>query len=438
MNRKLIAFFLVLLVLTVVLPFMVPTGVFKERIQDIASEKLGAPLRIESLTLAFLPTPRVYLRGIQFGNAREMVIDSATVVLDVTTLFSETRTVSRLYLDKPVIKQEALVMLRQLSDHKTEGPPPLAVRQINVNGAELRWGDVEIPVFNAHVVLGKDYRLDLLQIDSTDGKLHVEASPKPEGYAATIKAEQWLFPAGPAIRIDRLDVELLYAGQKLHVPHIDAQLDHGRFVASCDLDFSQEWRLDSKFSVHGIELDDASKLFTKGIKVSGQISGDGGLSGEANNLESLQDVLALDFRFHVRNGVLHGMDLAKAATLLVKQGTHGGETRFDEFSGVLKMRGKQIELQHAKVSSGLLVAGGHVRVGQDKKLSGRVEVELKQSLSMVAIPLEISGTLEKPSVMPTKAALVGAAVGTGVLGPAGTALGVKAGSALERFFGGKN
>ena len=113
MNRKLVAFFVILLVLTVVLPFMVPTGAFKERIQDIAREKLGAPLRLESLTLALLPTPRVHLGGIQFGNSHEMVIESATLVLDVTTLFSETRTVSRLYLIKPVIKREALVILHR-------------------------------------------------------------------------------------------------------------------------------------------------------------------------------------------------------------------------------------------------------------------------------------------------------------------------------------
>ncbi len=76
-----------------------------------------------------------------------------------------------------------------------------------------------------------------------------------------------------------------------------------------------------------------------------------------------------------------------------------------------------------------------------KALSGEVKVEVKNSASMVAIPMNVSGTLDSPTVFPTKSALIGGALGTAVLPGAGTAAGVqvmdKAEKALGSLFGKK-
>jgi hypothetical protein len=93
-------------------------------------------------------------------------------------------------------------------------------------------------------------------------------------------------------------------------------------------------------------------------------------------------------------------------------------------------------LRDIKISSGLLAASGHVKVKPDKELDGVVEVELKTGVSLAAIPLQVSGTVDKPSVFPTKAAMAGAVAGTAILGPGvGTSLGVKAGGAVDKIKG---
>jgi hypothetical protein len=60
---------------------------------------------------------------------------------------------------------------------------------------------------------------------------------------------------------------------------------------------------------------------------------------------------------------------------------------------------------------------------------------------MAAIPLNVSGTVDHPVLLPTKAALAGAVAGTAILGPGvGTGLGVKAAGAVDKLkglFGGK-
>lgn len=435
MKRKLLVFLIGLLFLMLVLPLLAPTSALLGRLQQAATDKLGAPVKVGSLSLALLPTPRIHLGGIQIGSHDEVTVGKATLVLDMATLFAETRVISAVELDKPVVNESALPLVEPLLNQKSQGPAAVVVRQVKLRGARLEWGDIHIPEFDASFVLGEDRRLQQARLDSVDGKLHVEALPKAGGYSTRLEADAWRMPVGPALEFKRLVAEIEYVGQKITAPRLDAQLYRGQLQASGALDMSQGLKLDGKFTVRDVALGDATRLFTKAVKVSGRISGSGVFSGKAKDAAGLANNLALDFKFNVRNGVLYGMDLVKAATLLVKQSAHGGETQFDEFSGALKMRGKQLELNQAKVSSGLLGASGNIKVTPEKKLAGRVEVELKQSLAMVAVPLDISGTLDQPSVLPTKAALAGAAVGTGILGPAGTALGVKAGSALEKLFG---
>jgi phage tail tape-measure protein len=56
----------------------------------------------------------------------------------------------------------------------------------------------------------------------------------------------------------------------------------------------------------------------------------------------------------------------------------------------------------------------------------------------VAVPLNVSGTLESPVLYPTGGTVAGAAAGTAVLGPVvGTAVGAKVGQWIENLFGKK-
>jgi hypothetical protein len=138
--------------------------------------------------------------------------------------------------------------------------------------------------------------------------------------------------------------------------------------------------------------------------------------------------------------VLYGLDLVKVASFLVKQSAKGGQTQFDTFTGQLAVTGKRYHLKQMDVSSGLISAKGDVKINELEKLNGTGEVALKQSVGLVSVPLIVSGTLDNPVVLPSKAALAGAAVGTAILGPGlGTSLGSKAGSAvsgLKNLFGG--
>jgi len=65
-------------------------------------------------------------------------------------------------------------------------------------------------------------------------------------------------------------------------------------------------------------------------------------------------------------------------------------------------------------------------------LAGWLDVDVKNTVGLVSMPMNVSGSVSEPIVRPSKSALAGAAVGTAVLGPLGTALGVKIGGFINR------
>ncbi len=433
MKMKLIGWIaLALLTLLLLVPFLIPMQTYRHQIEQVASAKLGVPVRIQSLHIALLPSPRANMDGIVVGGNTEITVANVAAVLDVATLFDKVRVISRLEIHQPVLKQAALEIIQniKLSDETT-----VVVRHIEVTKAKLERQNLNLPVLNAEIDMSDSGKLVQASIKSADGKLKVDAVPKDAGYAAHVSARHWMPPIAMPVVFDTLESDISYKEQALQVSNFNAELYRGKLRLAASLDWRKDWHLQGKFNTQAIEMADAAKALGKPVKLTGRLSGEGGFSSQSKDVERLADALSLDYQFSVAKGVLHGLDLVKAASLLIKQGQSGGETQFDELSGVLRMRGKQLELHQVKVSSGLLEATGEVKVTPDKKLSGKIEAALKQSLSLVAVPLELSGTIDNPSVKPTKAALIGAIAGTAVLGPAGTALGVKAAGALDKLFG---
>jgi uncharacterized protein involved in outer membrane biogenesis len=435
MKLKILAIsFAVVVLLLLLLPLLIPMDTYRDQVQQLATQKLGVPVKIETLRIALIPTPRVNLEGIRVGQVDEIRVGKVAAVLDVTTLFDDVRVISTLDIEQPIIKSSAVALLTPLLA-QPGAAATVAIRRITLSQVRLEWPKLVLPQLEGEVDMSDVGALLQAVIRSDDGKLTLQARPQGAGYSASISARQWTPPTGPPIKFDSLTAQLVYLGQQLEVTAFQAQLYGGKLDGTAQLSWGKQWQLGGKFRSEAIEMRDLSRMFSKAVSVSGRISGNGTFSSSAKTSDQLSQKLLLDYTFGVSQGILLGMDLAKAATLFIKQTGQGGETQFDKLSGKLHTAGKQIELRNMQVASGLLAANGHVRISPSKTLHGQVDVELKRGLALVTVPLNVSGTTDAPLVMPTKAAIAGAAAGTAVLGPMGTGIGMKAGSMLDRMFG---
>ena len=419
-------------------PFLIPMGTYITQVEQVASQKLGVPVKIASLRLAFLPTPRLNIGGMVVGSNAELSVDKVSVVPVVSTLFSKTRVISRIQIDKPLVKKAALDILTSLPKQQnapTE-PTPVVVRHIVLKTAKLEWPDIKLPDIDADISLSDANKPKSAQITSTDGKLKLVLIPEGTKQNIKLTADQWTLPAGLPLLIDKLQMEMTLEENRLLIPTITATLYRGRVTGNAELNWGKDWRATGRVQINGLEVTEPTRLMSKSTHVSGRLSGNGTYSMSAKEPAQLADKILANFRFKVDDGVLYGLDLVKAASILLKSGQSGGETRFDELAGLLHVVGKQYELRDLKVSSGLMAAKGGVKVLPNKSLDGVIEVEVKTGVNLADIPLQVSGTLDNPQVFPTKAAMAGALAGTAVLGPGlGTSIGIKTGSAVDKIKG---
>lgn len=423
----------VLLGVLVIVPFLIPMSSYVSQAEQLATAELGVPVQIESMRLAVLPTPRLNVSGIVVGNNEEVRVDDVAVVPALTSLFSEVKVLSRLKVDKPVIKESALDILNQLAKDKGEPEKPVSVREIEINDAQLVWPGMALPEFDAEIKMTAANKPETAIIETTDGKLKLNLTPQGETQAVHLTATDWTVPFGAPLLVNQLKADMVLYENSLAINRLDAALYQGKVNGSAKLDWRKDWRLDGKLRIDDLAVKEPARIMSKGTHVSGRLFTSGSFNARAATPAKLPDTLVANFPFRVEDGVLYGVDLSKAASLLVRRGQKGGETQFDEFSGLALVNGKNYQFKDLKISSGLMTADGYVKIRPDKTLDGVTKVRVKNSATLAEIPLQISGTLQEPSVFPTKAALAGAAAGAAVGGPLGAGLGIKAADGISKL-----
>ena len=442
-SKKILIGVAVIVGLLLILPFLIPMQTYLQKVEALASEKLGAPVVISSAHLFLLPSPRVMLNDIAVGKHQDLKVEKLVVIPTISSLFSANKILD-LSISKPIIKKAALDIVSALSAEKSgdSGPTSIRVRHVTIDEMQLVWPDAKYPMMNAEATLTEAYKLESATLETTDGKLEAKVTPSNgDEQLIIVKANKWTLPVGLPLIIDTAKLEMHLKGSKLEISKIDVALYDGKLTGDAVLSWPENkgmtsWRMNGKLSIVNLAVKEPSRLVSKSVYLSGHLFGNGSFSAKAKQVGQLADNLRADFKFKVNDGVLHGLDLVKVASLLLKQGQSGGETQFDEFSGLLKASGKQYHLQNLKIRSGLLAAAGQVKVKPSKALDGVVAVDVKNSMGLTEIPLIISGTANQPVVYPSKAAIAGAIAGTAVLGPGvGTSVGIKAAGALDKVKG---
>lgn len=406
--------------------------------EQAASGALGVPVKIGGLRVALLPTPRLNVSDVVVGSNEDFTVEDVAVVPAIFSLFSEVKTISSLKVKRPIIKQSALEIVSALGkdDAPKSQPASVTIREISISKAQLIWPDMALPEFNVDVVMTDDNKPESAQIATTDGKVKIDLVPEDDRQRITMSARNWTLPVGVPLLIDRLDSEMMLVDKRLDIQRLDIELYEGKVSTDAVLTLQKNWSLEGKLNVAGVQLAGPVSMVSQSTQLSGKLSGDGSYKASAKEPEKLMEQLQANFKFKVLDGVLDGVDLAKAATLLGTKGGMDGQTRFDTLTGMLNVAGKQYHLRNLDIASGLLKATGDVKIKPNKELGGEVKVEIKKGTTLVAIPLQVTGTTEKPMVLPTKAALAGAAAGTAILGPGvGTSLGIQAADKLKGLFG---
>lgn len=429
----------ILLALALILPFLIPLKTYIPPLEQLASDKLGEQVTITDLSFSLLPLPSATLHGLSIGKTQPIQVESITVRPALGSLWQEVKVLRAVEVKGFSVDRRMLGLAGALAKPGDGGPQLVRVervklRAMRLNLEVLKWGPLR-----ADIAL-HERGVEEVEAASEDGKFKLQLTPGSEKATQDllITAKDWPLPIKPAFQFEQLTAKGLLRQNTLNISDIDGKLYGGKLVGKVDVDWKRDWKVTGEVQVSNVETKEAVALLTRSVAVSGKLHTQGGFTLRAKEPKQLADSLKGNFKFEVKQGVLYGFDLAQAVESKVlpgaRSGTRGGQTRFDTFTGVAQISGKQYRLRQLKVTSGALSANGDVSVAANQRLSGQVNVALT-SVAGLAVPLDVSGTLSEPVLLPNAAALAGAAAGTALMGPGfGTGLGTKAGQALEALF----
>ncbi len=437
----------------------VSTDDFRQRVEREASAALGVPMTLDRVAVDIWPLPAVALSGISVQSKPPLTLERVEVRPEWRPLLLGRLEVATLLVRRAVLPQQGIDALLLLLQKKKQAVPvkpgaPASAANTGPEMNRLDWlprrtvlDDVTwVNTTGARTTvkgeagLGADGLPENASLKLTEGNL--------QGLEATLqRVEAQAGEAGGAAQWDLLvkvgggKLEGRLGLQRGFVPAAAAAAAKTGAKAAPVARSAEELMLQGQLKTSGVEV---AALTAPSKALTGLLDATTTLNARAATTSALVDALQSHTTFTVRDAVVNGLDLAKAVKTVGL--SRGGQTRLDTLAGQVSTLGRSAQLTNLVASSGALSATGNVAVSSAKALSGQVSVTLAGDSKIgsaiggaVGVPLVVGGTLDNPEVTLSRAALLGAAIGTvllpGVGTGAGAGVGEKVGQSLRGLFG---
>jgi hypothetical protein len=403
------AFLLLLTAVAVALQHWVRTDDFRTRVEQQASAALGVPLRLGRLSVDLWPLPAVAADEVQLLTRPPLTIGRVEARPVWSGLLEKRLEIATLVVRKAVLPQAGIAALGAALQKKEKAAPrPVAA----------------VPQEQGPSFVAFPQRALLDDITWIDEK----------GQRMTVRAEADLAEDGMLDRASFRIVQGRFAGTQGAIERkgeqwpLRVEIGGGRIAGKLHLTAGKApgtQVLQGQLNTDNVEL---AALTAPSKVLTGKLQAQTSLRSEFRDIGGLADTLNTQTRFTVSDALVDGIDLQKAVQTVGL--SRGGTTRLDALAGQVTTRGKAVHLSNLVASSGSLSASGNLLITPTKALSGRVNVDLASTRGALGVPLVVGGTIDAPSVMLTRGALVGAAVGTLIVPGAGTAAGATAGDKI--------
>lgn len=438
--KRILIAFLVLLAIALALPFFISINDYIPQIEKEVSARLNEPVSIKSIKFTLLPSPYVTVDGIKVGDADGIMLGKLLVTPDIFSLLQPVKVIKSIEIDSVTLTQKAIdkILAYAKLDAAKSPQQPVRVESIRLKGVLVNFGKVSFGPFDARISLDSRGEPEDASVSSQDGKFRVLLKPDPSdksSYLIDASAKAWKLPAGPALVFDELSIKGVVTRNDANFGVVSAKLYGGTAIGKTSVSWQKGLQLNGNLDISHMELQQVAAMLSPGIHVSGKLSAQPTFAASAASADQLVGALRLKTFFNVQNGALHGIDIQKAATSLVRQGTTGGETRFEQLSGHLVLAQRSYRFTQIRIASGSLAVDGQVTISPKKELSGRINAEVRALGVSTGVPLNVTGTIDTPVLYPTGGTMAGAAVGTVLMGPGfGTSVGAKVGGWAEGLF----
>jgi len=464
-----------LLLLLIFLLSLVPLDSYLAQTEQTLSAQLGAPVHIRKMRFGALPLPHLILQNARLGTDNEYIAAASIEIRpDWRALTQGDFVIKRIHLHEGSAHATQISKLVSHLSAAHSGGGNFELQALGFSGMQLLLPDHTLDAVEGNLKFSADGKLEHAWFGLDGRKLTaVLLAKKSAGFNLKLQAVEWTPVFAPQfvlknlkvdgdlsisdsqpefsgniklgqlatklsfseretqLILDQIETGIVLSPQEITLQPLTANFSGGTLSGNIQFNRASA-RLSGNVHSENVALEPLMQFLFNQSRFSGNLESTIDFSLPTQTDQPLHEQLEFSANYIIRNGVLKDIDLVEAAKNPGASKNVTGSTAFDTLSGLVKGDASGYHFEPVQIASGLLDAQGGVSMSHELALAGWLDVDVKNTVGLVSMPMNISGTLSEPVVRPSKSAIAGAAVGTAVLGPLGTALGVKIGGFINR------
>ena len=407
--RWLVVGLVVFLVLALGSLHFVPLGTVNTRLAKALAEWLHDDVASSSLKVALFPRPHVKIENLQFGKAYDAKAANGRLYMDLATLFGERFVIDTMELSDITIATEALPRVLKWAEAEGRGKG-IEISKIELRDVKISVNGVAVDAFDADLKLDKTGKVVRAAARAKDNKWDIDIAPNTPPAAADAPADAgandpWAvafsargmnLPLGAPIPISNLTAKGSMFDGGMTFPVVEAKLFEGSATGNLTISWKEGVSFNGEFAVEKLKVDQLTAVFTRDISLSGKLDGKFAASGAAATVGVLLDKPTIQGSFDLKEGAIGNVDLVQ---VMRSPGSVGGQSKFSELVGQLRVADGVIRYEKLKLTGGVLLATGNVNVAlATSVLTGNVSSEIRSSVAQDRAAFSVGGKVSRPAL----------------------------------------
>ena len=376
------------LVLIVVALHFVNLAPFGSSIQNIASESLGEPVKFSGMRASLFPKPQLALSDVTIGPDAEMKIASVRVVLALSTLFDNRKSVDSLEIADVSLAMPDIARAQQWFRTSAQ-TDKLHITRVSLKNATYTIPGLAPILFDGHINLLPAGEFGAAELTTIDRSLTMQLQPENDAWQITLDGSNWQPPLDTLLKFDEFHAEGRAEGNKARFDKIEGRIYGGTFTANGMINWTGRPTASGSFKTENIGLPQALAAAGSAASLEGTLDAAASFASASSDPAKLVKVAEISARFTVKDGKVGGVDLTSAMLPANREKS----TRFDTLTGNLQSSNGIYHYRNLALESPQSRAQGSLDVQDDQSISGNVRVQLTIPSRRMQANVGLGGTV---------------------------------------------
>lgn len=374
-----------------------PYGRYLPELENGLATATGLPVKIREMRVGFYPKPGLFLTDVRLGGDEGQIrVGEMRLQAAPGALFAQRLILREVEASDVFLPTQALAMLPLAFAAIAQPASRVTVEHFALDRVTLSLRNLDLSGLEGGVHLDSGGSFMSLTLQSEDRGLRLEARPAAQGMSIDVEGLNWRASSASPYLFDSLSMKGILRGATLQFAAVEARLLDGVVAGAIAVEAGRLLGVSGQLEYERINLKRLGTALALGWQFDGEVDGKLAFSAQANDWSSLPGKLEGDGDFTARRGTLGGIDLAEALRRATNKPVLGGETRFEQLSGVLHLAPGAYRASELLLTSGLMQSTGTLAFDKDMRLRGVMDVQMRGSSGRLNVPVSIGGTLAIP------------------------------------------